>query len=296
MNRINSMQPVHGEYKLSVVGPASLEQFTMAYVTFGNPFSAKKLVCVHGLSRNSRDFDYLASALAHDYFIICPDMPGRGDSTSLSNPVNYSYIVYCDAILSLCKELKIDKCDYIGTSMGGIIGMILARSNSLIGKMIINDIGPVISIDVLKKIASYVSQDWVFDDISQALDYFKLSMSGFGIKTKEVWNHVIENGVKKNADGKYVLKFDVNAGIEFKNEIEVYNKDLEFWPIWDDISEDVDLFVIRGEKSDVLQSDTVDQMKAKRKFSFIQFPNIGHAPSLMYDDQIHVVKEWLLSK
>jgi pimeloyl-ACP methyl ester carboxylesterase len=179
----------------------------MAYLEWGNPHNSKVLICVHGLTRNARDFDNLAEVLASVYRVICVDIVGRGKSDWLDKAELYVYDTYINDIVNLLEYLKIDKVDWIGTSMGGLIGMFLnIKYPSIINNLILNDIGAFIPKESLRKIAKYVLfGKRNFANFTEALNSVKENYAGFGNLTEKQWEHLT----------KYSLIVEDNGGSSF---------------------------------------------------------------------------------
>ncbi|QGR03002.1 alpha/beta hydrolase [Ehrlichia ruminantium] len=269
------------------------EKFTMNYSYF-NSSSTKYLICVHGITRNCRDFDYLATALSTYYKVICPDIVGRGKSSWLNNYKLYNYSTYCKSIVYLLKHLKIDQVDFIGTSMGGIIGMYLsAYFPNLIDKLVINDIGPFININSLKKIDQNININPTFNTINDAELYIKKLLYNFGITQEQHWQHLVKHSIIQNSDNTYILAADPKIGTAFSEEISSM-ENMDIWDVWEKIHSKI--LVIRGTISNILTRPILNQMIAsKQNINVIEYPNIGHAPALMENYQIHDIQNWLLT-
>ncbi|NES84463.1 MAG: alpha/beta hydrolase [Moorea sp. SIO2B7] len=270
----------------------------MAYTEWGNYDNSKVLICVHGLTRTGRDFDRLAATLAENYRVICPDIVGRGESDWLKEPDDYGYPVYVADILTLLKHLNISIVDWVGTSMGGLIGMFIAsQANSPIRRFVINDVGAFIPKEALKRIAKYlILPPPHFLDLGEAEKYIRLRYAPFGNLTDSQWQHLAKNSVKSLPEGGYRLHYDPQIGKPFKAaSISAKFKDIEFWQIWESIS--CPVLLLRGEESDLLLPKTIKQMQRnKSQMQVINFPKIGHAPALMAQEQIEVIKNWLLTE
>ncbi|OZH52633.1 alpha/beta hydrolase, partial [Hydrocoleum sp. CS-953] len=168
-------------------------QHRIAYTQWGNPDNERVLICVHGFSRTGRDFDYLATALQEKYRIICPDIVGRGKSDWLSNSSDYGLPLYISDILTLINQLNLSNIDWVGTSMGGLIGMFIAsQKNSLINRLVMNDIGPEIVPESLKRWAGkYLSQgNPDFENLTQVTEYVREFYSDYGALTDSEWEHI----------------------------------------------------------------------------------------------------------
>jgi pimeloyl-ACP methyl ester carboxylesterase len=266
----------------------------MAYTEWGDSTNSNVLICVHGLTRTARDFDFLASALSSDYRVICPDMVGRGKSDWLAQAEKYTYSTYIADILSLLEQLKITKLDWIGTSMGGIIGMYLAsQPHSPIQRLILNDVGAFIPKEALRRIAKYLLfGQRTFANFAEVLVHVKENYAGFGNLSELQWQHVARHTVKSAPEGGYVLHYDpqISAILSSYPELE----DLDLWEVWQKLN--CQLLLIHGTESDLLLPETITRMQSlKPNLEVIPIAETGHAPSLMTADQINSIKDWLLS-
>jgi len=265
----------------------------LSYAEWGDPLNSRVLVCVHGLTRNSHDFDFLANELSQDYRVICPDLPGRGDSDWLILKNDYSLPTYIMAMATLIARLDVDRVDWLGTSLGGLIGMTLAATpGNPINRLVLNDVGPVMPESALRRVAGFIGEDLHFDSLEQAEAYLHESLSGFGIHQPEHWAHIVESSVRPSVDGRFRLHYDPGIAVVF-NDPSVL-RDVELWPLWDMIS--CPTLLLRGAESDLLSEHTAAEMTRRGpKADFIEFPNCGHAPALFDHTQISVVKDWLLA-
>eukprot|EP01132_Coremiostelium_polycephalum_P000814 gene814-1019_t len=223
--------------------------------------------------------------------VICPDVVGRGKSDYLKDPLDYNYNTYLNDALNLINHESPNSefIDYVGTSMGGLIGLFLATcldKQTTIRKLVINDVGPYIPLPALSRIGSYVGNDPTFDSRDQVLQYFKKVHSGFGSLTNDQWNYFIEHSIVKK-DGKIKLHYDPNISVLFKK----INNELNLWSHYRNISSSI--LVIRGENSDILSSETFDEMVLSTPpiTKGVLIENVGHAPTLITKDQTdHIVQ------
>ncbi len=252
--------------------------------------SDRILLCIHGLTRNGRDFDFLAATLQADYRVLCPDIAGRGASEWLEVKEDYNYSTYCGDMAALIAFLRVDRIDWVGTSMGGIVGMLLAaQPNSPIRRLIINDVGPFIPGTALERIGQYVGGDPQFDNMNEAVAYVRQVHAGFGPLTDDQWQHLAHHSVR-GKDGEYRLKYDPAIAHPFKAGSIT---DIDMWEVWDRIR--CPVLVLRGMESDVLLEQTTKEMQRRGPpTDVVQFRGIGHAPALMAKDQIDTVCDWLL--
>lgn len=276
------------EASYSSLGPHGFHR--LAYTEWGRADNPRVVVCVHGLTRTGRDFDALAAALEKDYRLVCPDMPGRGKSDWLAAKEDYEFTQYCTDLTVLLARLGVDKVDWVGTSMGGIIGMMLAaQPNSPIGRLFLNDIGPVISKPGLEAISQYVGASPEWDDLDAAARYFRETRTGFGPLDDDGWRRIAEHAVREGAGGKLVNHYDPKIGERF---LDAPADEIEMWPMWDAIS--CPVAVLRGGVSLLLTEATTDEMSRRGAKAHVRVaPEYGHAPPLMSEEQIGVVRDWL---
>jgi len=265
----------------------------MAYHAWGNPANRKVLLCVHGLTRRGSDFKTLAEAMSKDYYVVCPDIVGRGDSDRLSNPMLYAVPQYVADIATLVKRLGVSQVDWLGTSMGGLIGMVYAAMpNSPIRRMLINDVGPKIEPEALKRLGSYVGQSFVFDDRADALNRLNEICATFGEHTPEEWE--IYNGpMLIQKDGKWIMHYDPDISVPFAsvNPIMAKAGEMAMWHAFKQIH--IPMLIVRGGTSDLLSAATVAQMcKVNPYARSIEIPNVGHAPAFVKPEQIALAKEF----
>ncbi len=272
------------------LGPHGFHQ--VHYTEWGDPANPKVLICVHGLTRTGRDFDFLAAALEHEYRVICPDVVGRGQSDWLDDKSDYTYPLYLSDLATLIARIDAERIDWVGTSMGGLIGILLAGyPGTPIQKMVINDIGPRIPVAGLRRVATYVGQVVTYDSIEQMERFMRTIAAPFGRLTDEQWRHMTFHSARQLEDGRYAMAYDPGIAENFKT---LDLKDVDLWPTWDRIHGPI--LVLRGAFSDVLDhADAIAMTERGPKATLIELPGMGHAPALMADDQIAVVRDWLLA-
>jgi pimeloyl-ACP methyl ester carboxylesterase len=259
----------------------------------------RAVICVHGLTRNGRDFDPLAGALAEaGFLVVCPDMVGRGKSEWLAAPEGYGLPQYCADVTSLIARLGVERVDWVGTSMGGLIGMMLAaQANTPLGRLVLNDVGPFIPQAALARIASYAGADPWFADLAEAEDYLREIHAPFALSDAH-WRHLTEHSVRPADeladDGRGGgLRLHYDPAILTSLGTEPF-EDVDLWPVWDKIEQDV--LVVRGAESDLLLAETAAEMAARGpRAEVVEIPGCGHAPGLMDPQQIAVVRDWLLA-
>ncbi|MCX7174122.1 MAG: alpha/beta hydrolase [Proteobacteria bacterium] len=272
--------------------PAGLHR--MAYVEWGDPGNGKVLVCVHGLTRCSRDFDFMAQALADEYRVVCPDVVGRGRSDWLKLKALYAVPQYVADMVTLIARLDVDTVHWVGTSMGGLIGMALAaQENTPITRLVLNDVGPVVTGVSLKRIAEYVGNDPRFDSIEQAEAFVRFVSATFGTFNDAQWRHLTEHVVRTAADGKIEFRYDPGIAEPASKILEqTQGKDMEMWPLYEAVR--CPTLVLRGAQSDLLTPETVAQMASRGpKARTAEIPGVGHAPMLMHDEQVALVRDYL---
>jgi pimeloyl-ACP methyl ester carboxylesterase len=260
----------------------------MAYVEFlpASTPSAPPVICVHGLTRNGRDFDRLATALSASRRVASPDVVGRGQSEWLSDAAGYGYPQYCADMTVLLARLGTEQVDWVGTSMGGLIGMMLAaQPNSPIRRLVMNDIGPFVPAAALQRLGGYVGKDPNFDDLAGVETYLRQTHAPFGAIDDSGWQHLAQHGHRRLPDGKLGLAYDPAIGRVFAGTI----RDVHLSSIWQRVS--CPVLVLRGAESDLLPAATARDMAAKAEI--VEVANTGHAPSLMVADQIEIVRSWL---
>lgn len=266
---------------------------SVAYTQWGRDDASRTVVCVHGLTRNGRDFDQLALSLAEKRRVACPDVVGRGRSGWLPLAALYGYPQYCADMAALIARLGVEEVDWVGTSMGGLIGMMLAaQPNSPIRRLVVNDVGPFIAKAGLQRIADYVGKDPVFEDLAAVESYLRFVLMGFGRLPAECWRHMAEHSARRLPDGRYGLAYDPGIAEAFKSQPV---GDVDLWAVWDRIK--CPVLVLRGADSDLLTAETAAEMTRRGPGArVVEFAHTGHAPALMTEDQISVVRSFLLEE
>lgn len=280
------MEPRAREY----LGLSAKGFHKLAYVEWGETANPRKLVCVHGLTRQGRDFDALAESLAGSYHVACPDIVGRGRSDWLIDGSGYSYPQYCADINALLARMAGDAVDWVGTSMGGLIGMMMAaQPGSPIRRLVINDIGPLVPKTGVERLAAYVGKDPKFANFDDAVAYTRNVAAPFGPLSDDEWRHLTVHGVKREGDGSWRLRYDPAIADPLQGDI----KDVDLWPVWERIR--CPVLVLRGAESDLLRADTAEEMKrCGPKAKVVEIAGCGHAPALMSIEQITIVRAFLL--
>ena len=276
---------------LQVLGLTARGFHRMRYWEWGDPANARALVCVHGLTRNGRDFDALAASLADRYRVLCPDVVGRGDSDWI-DAGDYAYPQYCADMATLIARSGAAEIDWVGTSMGGVVGIILAaQGNSPIRRMVLNDVGPFIPQAALDAIAETVADNPVFDDVGAAADYIAKVNAGFGRLTRAQWLDLARATVSRREDGRYVWKRDPAIGKAF---VAQPRNDVVLWPVWDMVR--CPVLVLRGAESQLLLAGVAEEMTRRGpKARLLTVAGAGHAPALLSEAQILPIREFLLA-
>ena len=267
----------------------------MAYWEWGDPANKRVLVCAHGLSRQGRDFDVLAQALSGHYRVVCPDVVGRGQSDWLADPMGYQIAAYVADMVTLLARLEADELHWVGTSMGGLIGVGLASlPQSPIKRLVLNDVGPTIQADAVARIGTYLGLPMRWGSLDEAADYMLSISKGFGTHSREQWLALTRPMLKQDGAG-WKPHYDPNIAVPFKAftpEAAAVGQ-AALWRSYDAIT--CPTLLLRGADSDLLSRDTAQDMTRRGPRALLhEFANVGHAPMLVVPDQVQVVKEFLL--
>jgi pimeloyl-ACP methyl ester carboxylesterase len=258
---------------------------SLAMTAWGDPH-AQPVICVHGLSRNGRDFDALANSLQDRFYLICPDMPGRGQSSWLPDPALYQPLSYVQALSHLLAFID-RPVHWIGTSMGGILGTLIAATpGQPIQRMVLNDIGPFIPKAAIARIQSYIGALPTFADLAEAEAYFRGVHAPFGKLSDAQWRHMARHSTRVLPDGRLALHYDPAMTIPL---LAGPAQDTDMWSSWDRI--DIPMLTLRGATSDLLLPETFDRMGAKSALHIV--PDCGHAPALMDAPTIETIRGFL---
>jgi pimeloyl-ACP methyl ester carboxylesterase len=299
---------------VTCASPAGMHR--QAYWEWGDPDNDKVLLCVHGLTRTGRDFDSLARRMAGEYRVVCPDVVGRGRSDWLLNPAFYTIPQYVADMVTLIARLRPRTLHWVGTSMGGLIGMVLAGSavlstrmraaqshfgdtlpgNLRVEKMVLNDVGPRLQPSALGRIGQYVGQKLEFASFDEAVVYLRQVSADFGTHTDEQWRH-LAHYVFKERDGRWVKHYDLGLAAPFavQDDDALAAGEQILWQSFDAI--DCPVLVVRGAHSDLLTVETAAEMTRRNPLArLVEVPDVGHAPTLMDDAQIAPVAQFLLGE
>ena len=264
----------------------------IAYLEWGDPRNRDVLICVHGLTRTARDFDTLAAALCDHFRVVCPDLAGRGDSDRLADPRLYALPQYVADMVTLIARLDTDAVHWLGTSLGGLVGMALAaQPGNPVARLVLNDAGPVVTRASLERIASYLGKELQFRTVEDAERLIRAVSAPFGPHSDAQWRFLTETWLRKNEDGTWRAHYDPRLADTYRATLP--EKDLELWPLYDAVR--CPTLVLRGESSDLLTRETCRAMMARGpKAKVVEVRGVGHAPTLMHPDQIAIVREFLL--
>jgi pimeloyl-ACP methyl ester carboxylesterase len=264
----------------------------MAYTEWGRADNPDVVVCVHGLTRNARDFDALARALAAQYRVICPDVVGRGLSEWLADPSGYVIPAYVHHMITLLARLDVACVHWVGTSMGGLIGMGLAAlEHSPIRSLVLNDVGPALDAPALARISEYVGRAPHFASVEEAEVYMRRVGPGFGELSDAAWRQITLSSIRQNQEGAgWQMRYDPAIGGALRATLATLDTNL--WYAWDRIS--CPALVLRGEHSDLLSRDTVERMTLSGpRARSVEIPATGHAPMLMKPAEIDLLADFL---
>ena len=277
----------------------------MAYWQWGDAQAEHTVVCVHGLSRQGRDFDVLAQALmakaGGNIRVVCPDVVGRGQSDWLADPMGYQLPTYAADMLALLAHLKPRTLDWVGTSMGGLIGMAVCAHAAAVGvtvrRLVLNDVGPVVQWDSIVRIATYLGKSMQFASLQQAADAMWAISTSFGPHTPAQWLELSRHMVKPLPEGQagVTLHYDpaIAVPVRAMTQETAAQGEVVLWQLYDSIT--AQTLLLRGADSDLLSRETAAQMTQRGpKACVVEFAGVGHAPTLIADDQVQTVTGFLL--
>jgi pimeloyl-ACP methyl ester carboxylesterase len=265
----------------------------MRYLDTENFHAQHALVCVHGIARNAHDFAYLAETMSEHGRVICPDIAGRGASDWLKDKTRYVRDTYLSDLNQLLSTLDGQEITYLGSSMGGMLGMRLAAMpDTPIRRLVLIDIGPVMPGHRAARLGNVLGMDIKFDNLADVEACLRMTMGEIGPMPDANWHFMAESSVRRLADGRFGLAFDPGIAEPFKTWTP---EDTEVWSLWDQIK--CPVFVMRGERSRHLSADVLSEMQRRGPpVQFVQMPGCGHPPHLMTNAHIEPVRDWLLNQ
>lgn len=268
----------------------SQQGFHRLHYTEWGDREAPTVVCVHGLTQNARGFDALAEALVPEHRVVCLDVVGRGRSGRLADPMGYDYPQYLADVNALFARLDVEALDFVGTSMGGIIGMLLAASpGHPIRRLVINDVGPFIPEAALARIRDYVGHDFRFPDVAALEAHMRKAYAPFGPLTDDQWRKLAETAAVTNEDGTVSQAYDPAIAVPIKAQP---LQDVDLWQFWDRVTPPT--LLLRGAESDLLLPETAAEMQTRGpQTRLVEFAGVGHAPALLDAEQIEPVRLFL---
>ncbi len=283
--RMNSVQ---------CLSPAGLHR--MAYKEWGDPANPNVLVCVHGVTRVSDDFDALAAAMSDRYRVICPDVVGRGRSSWLKDPRFYAVPQYVSDMVTLVARLDVPQVDWFGTSMGALIGMGLAAlPETPVRRMLMNDVGPALDFRALSRIGEYIGNELRFGSFEEGRDYVRSISAPFGPHSDTEWDKLARDVLRQDDDGRWRRHYDPALALPFRTLTVDAAKQGEaaLWAAYDAIR--CPVLLVRGSESDLLTRETALLMAERGpRAKLVELPGVGHAPTFMHDDQIALARDFFL--
>jgi len=274
----------------SVLGLSPSGFHRISYTEYGDPANPHVVVCAHGLTRNAHDFDYLADRLSARFRLVCVDVVGRGESDWLPEPSAYGYPQYLADMATLLARVHAEQVDWIGTSMGGLIGtMLAAQPGTPIRKLVINDIGPFVPRAALKRIATYVGTAPEFASMDEAEQYIRTVYAQYGPLSDEQWAYLARHSVRSRPGGAYAMHYDPNIRQMFTLAAMI---GVDIWQTWDRVR--CPVLVLRGEDSDLLLPETALKMGTRGPLAtVVEIGQCGHAPALFDPAHIDLIGDWL---
>jgi pimeloyl-ACP methyl ester carboxylesterase len=263
----------------------------VVYHEWGDPEQANALICAHGFTRNSHDFDFLAERFKSHYRVICPDIVGRGESDWLPLSTHYEPLQYIRDMTILLGRINAKTVTWIGTSMGGLIGIILAAMpQTPIKRLILNDVGPFIAKKSMQGLGTALANATEFATLVELEQHLKKIYMGFGPLEERHWQHILKYDHKKNSNGKYRRNYDPAIVQQLHTNQQM---ELNLWPYWAHVTQPT--LVLHGLLSEMLTPGTAQKMQVdKPNVTLIDLPHIGHPASLMIDSEIELVANWLI--
>ncbi len=273
--------------------PDFLPACSVHYLTYGNPENPA-VFCVHGLTCVAHDFDYLANALKDDFYVIAPDMPGRGKSSHLENAEDYNNLNHMHYCLALLDALEISQVHWVGASMGGIIGLMVAMERpELLKTLFLGDVGKVLAKEGLMEIFANVSDAPKAQNNAELEANMKAAYAQFNFTKDEYWQHFYAHRIRINEKGEHRLRIDPKILQPFKAQAGLKIDDVSLEAFWTAVN--CPVLIFRGAESRLLRHDTaVEMTKEKTNVTLHEFEHVGHMPNLMEKEQVTIISEWLL--
>jgi pimeloyl-ACP methyl ester carboxylesterase len=276
---------------LSLRGLSAHGFHRVVYYEWGEHENPNVVVCVHGIGRNGRDFDVLGEALADTHRVLAPDMPGRGASEWLREPMDYVAPTYLATLTALIAASGAPEVAWVGTTMGALLGiMAAALPGTPVSRLVVNVAGPVIEPAALARIGQYFGTDPTFATYDEFKAYVRQISAPFGPLTDEQWEHLVRTNSRRRADGRWGIGYDPAIAVPFR----AHPAPANLWPLWDAIA--CPTLVLRGAESDLLSHATAQEMSQRGpRARVVEFAGIGHAPMLLARDQVDSVVDFLRS-
>lgn len=292
-----------GVESFSSLGPHGFHR--IAYTAWGDRSNPRRVLCMHGLTRNARDFDWLARVLQRDSHVVCMDAAGRGASEWLDHKPDYTFRLYQNDAAALIARITAPSAgdaavDWVGTSMGGLIGILLAaQPRSPIRRLVLNDVGPFVSWSALMRFKAGMMMRSTYPDFGQAEAVLRQSCAAWGPLTAEQWRHLVQHSIVRTENGEYTFACDPRIADAtawgFSPDARVGTRNLlglELWSTWAEVR--CPVLILRGKESEVLLPETVERMRRREAHTeVVEFDGVGHAPALMAPDQIAAVRRFL---
>ena len=262
---------------------------TLATVEWGPEDASDIVLCAHGLTRNSRDFDVIARRLAGRRRVIAFDFAGRGDSDWLDQPALYNYRTYFEHALRLMDALDLPAVDWLGTSMGGILGMIVAgQAKKRVRRLVLNDVGALVTRQSMQRIMQFPTLGREFADLAEAEAFYRAVLASWGPLPDAGYRHLVEHSLRRLPNGKLGSSYDpaIRTALAVSEPA-----DINLWDIWGDVTQPV--LMLRGTLSDLFLRCTALGMVARGGVDLVEIPDAGHAPALMREQEIRPILDWL---
>ena len=261
----------------------------LSYLEWGE--GARTLICVHGLTRNAWDFTWLGEALKDRYRVIAPNIVGRGTSASFKNPMLYNYPQYMADLQALLTHLKLSQVDWVGTSMGGILGiMMTAMPHTPVQKLVLNDIGPFVSKEGLQRLAAYAPHAHTFSTLQEGIAFLKSTLKGYQDVTEAQWQFIARHSFSWDSP-QNLWKSSYDPQIAFSLLHPEKIPDIDLWPLWEGVK--CPTLLLHGKDSDILSQETASRMQKKTNLTYKGFEGKGHALPLISREECGLIRDWL---